>query len=259
MAGTFGNIMSFFGPAQPQQQPNPLAPQGNLPLPQQQAPANPLADPANPLNQANLEKPVASPLDALADIWNIDPKAQASLPASLSEFSFNVKPEDVIARSKQVDFTKAVSPEIMEKIAKGGPEAMAAMLEAMNAMSQQVFANASLVGSRTVEAGIRSSGTHMEKNLPSYVRKETISQALREDNPLFSHPATAPMLEMFETQLSMKYPNATPAEIKSHAKNFLTEFVKVGAGHLQLDLPQTRPVQQGRLANGDHDWSQEPA
>lgn len=225
---------------QQQQNPNvnPNAQQpANVQLPNQQQPNNQGADPSNPnFGQAEPKEP-KSPLADFEGLWNSDPKKDAPQ-VSLGDFAFNVDRTKITQAAKGMDFTKAVTPEVMEAIKAGGDGAMAAMLTAMNTMSQEVMQNAILVSAGIVEGGIKSAGANTEKLLPSLVRKSNISNALREDNPLWSNPATAPMLSMLESQLARKFPNATPAEITENAKKYIEGFVKEAGGVVQSNDQQ---------------------
>lgn len=199
-------------------------------LPNQQNPANPIADPLNPEFGKQEQKQEKSPLEDFAKLWTNDPKTDGQQPASLADFAFNVDQKKIQEATRNIDFTKVLSPELMTKIQAGGPEAMVAMLSAMNTMAQESVRNSVLVSAGIVEGGIKTAGASTERLLPSLVRKSNISNALREDNPLFQNPATAPMLSMLEGQLSRKFPNATPSEISEHARKYLVDFAKVASG-----------------------------
>jgi hypothetical protein len=211
-------------------------------LPQQQAAANPTADPLNPTFGQPEPKQEKSPLEDFSKLWTIDPKTDAAQQASLGDFAFSVDQAAIKKATQNIDFTKAITPEILAKVQAGGEGAMAAMLSAMNTMAQEAVRNSVLVSAGIVEGGIKSSGANTEKLLPSLVRKSNISNALREDNPLFSNPATAPMLSMLESQLTRKFPNATPTEITEHARKFLVDFATVAK---DLD-PAAQQAQQAQ-------------
>lgn len=254
------NIMDFFRPQANQAPQNTQT--GSVPLNQSTAPANPLADPSvqnqNPQNNTinrEVADPPVDPLKAMEDIWKLPEGAEKNLPQSVGEFAFNVKQEDVLKNARSVDFTKAIPTDLLAKVHAGGEEGMKAMLQAMNIVGQQAFASASMVAAKTTEAGIRSAGTQIENNLPGFIKRETISHTLREDNPLFASPAIAPMVEMLEVQLQAKHPNATPAQIKEHARSYFTTMISEGAKHLKVNVPGTQPTQTNA---GDYDWSKEP-
>jgi hypothetical protein len=219
-------------------------------LDQQPGPANPNADPLNPTFGQPDPKEPKSPLADFEGFWTIDPKKDGAEPASLADFKFSVDQAKIQQAARGMDFTKVINADVMAAIGKGGPEAQAAMLSAMNTMSQEVMKNAILVSAGIVEGGIKSSGANTERMLPGLVKKTNISNALREDNPLFTSPATAPMLSMLEDQLSRKYPNATAAEITSHARKYLSGFAETATK--VLNPADSKQVQPGGIpANAD--------
>jgi hypothetical protein len=91
-------------------------------------------------------------------------------------------------------------------------------------MVQASFAQTMMANTKILESGLESSHQRVQATLPGTIRKQAVGQALREDNPLFSNPATAPMLQMLETQLTSQFPTATIAEIQEHAKRYLSAF-----------------------------------
>lgn len=230
-------------PANPNQ--NPAAQvnqqQQAVQLPNQQTPANAGADPANPGFGQPDPKQEKSPLEDFSKLWTIDPKTDGAADPRLGDFAFSVDQAAIKKATQGIDFTKAITPEILAKVQAGGEGAMAAMLSAMNTMAQEAVRNSVLVSAGIVEGGIKSSGANTEKLLPSLVRRSNISNALREDNPLFSNPATAPMLSMLEGQLTRKFPNATPAEVTEHARKYLVEFATVAK---DLDPEVQKATQQ---------------
>lgn len=210
----------------------------------------PKADPVDP----NTPKPDASPMGDWANLWTIEPPKQGAEDPN-APFRFNVDQNKVKQQVGSIDFTKAITPEIMAKINAGGPEATAALLAAMNTIGQQVMLNATNVTTRITEAGLEHAGTRMESKIPALVRSQSISNALREDNPLFTNPATAPMLEAISTQMAAKFPNATPAEIRENAKKYLVEFAQQTQSVFKVE-PNGSPKQTA--VPSEYDWSAEP-
>ncbi len=209
----------------------------------------------NPQLQQTEPKKDESPMGEWADLWQIDPKQQA--PQDITEFSFNVDRKKVADQVGQIDFTKSLTPELMQKISAGGPEAMSAVLSAMNVMAQQAMLQATLAGSSITEAGLRSSNTRIASELPGMLRKQSISNALREDNPLFSNPAVAPMLEAVQEQFTRKFPNATQAQILENSKKYLVGFAAEIGKINGTDANAPSNGQPVRAAVQD-DWSNEP-
>ena len=211
----------------------------------------PKADPQNP-DPTNKQEP--SPMGTWADLWTMD-KPKEGEPDLNTPFRFNVDEAKVKQQIGTIDFTKSITPEIMQKINAGGPEAMAAMLAAMNTMSQQVLLNATGVTRKITEAGLEAAGTRLESKIPTLVRNQSISNALREDNPLFTNPATAPMLDAIAAQMAAKFPNATPQDIREKSKQYLVDFAKETHSVFKVE-PDGSPKKPA--TSNETDWSTEP-
>lgn len=225
-----GTVLDTPDPALQQQQNNPHVP-------------NPVAE------------KVVSPLDGYEQLWTIEPPKQGEEDLN-SPFRFNVDPAKIQQQANRMDFTKAITPELMTKINAGGSEAMSALIAAMNIVGQTVMAQSSQVNAKILEAGLDASSTRMTKKLPGLVKSQAISEALREDNPLFQNPAVTPLLDAVQEQMQRKFPNATAAEIKAHAQKYLVGFAAEANKAFKVD---TTPANARVSPSFDeYDWSQEP-
>lgn len=246
------NLMDAFRNLMPGQAGNPAinpaaqnpAMTGNVRLDQSQVQANPGADPSTQVNNMQAVEPPVDPLEAASDIWKLPEGAEASLPKSVSEFAFQFKPEDIQKNARQIDFTKGMPQDILEAALKGGPEGAAAMMKAMNFVGQQAFINGSIASARITEAGVRNAGVQMENNLSGAIKRETTSNMLREDNPLFNSPAVQPIVAMLEQQASAKYPTASPQQITEHVRKYFTTVIAEGSKHLGVELPGSQSQKQ---------------
>lgn len=213
-------------------------------------------NPQNPQNTQNNPQPPQAPVDPFKDLWTIDPKQKG--PVDLGEFNFSFDQGKVDASINGLDFTKAITPELMGKIAAGGQDAVAATLQAMNIVGQQAAKTALMASTKITESGIRTNGQRLRDNLPHLVRNESVSNVLREDNPLFNDPSTAPMMELITQQMAQKFPNATPAEILKNARSYMANFaenaVKFTGGKVITDAPPVNPNAKVLQV----DWSTEP-
>lgn len=169
----------------------------------------------------NTETKVESPLDAFSGLW--DTTNNAGSDASDAPY-FNVKPEDLAQAASTVDFSKVINKETASKIASGGEEAVAAFMESMNKVAQSVYAQSTLAAMTVAEKAARKANSQVMDQLPSAIRKQSVSESLRTENPALQHPAAQPILQALEHQLGLKYPNATSAEIKQHAQKYLSGF-----------------------------------
>lgn len=232
-------------------------------------------DPLNPMNQGNPqnqqqaqnnqqqgnpppnpdpkveEKP---PVVDYSKLWEADPNQKG--PADPAEFAFNIDPAKLGQTFGTLDFTSAVTAETLQKIKGGGDDAVAATLAAMNAIAQKATQTAVMAATKVTENGIRSSGQKMKDYIPSVVRENQVSSALREDNPLMKDPQYAPIVEAVTMQMARQFPQATPAEVKEHTKKYFDNMVgniAQSSGRQLIDAP--KPPSQLSIQT---DWSSEP-
>lgn len=221
---------------------------GNLPATQPAMTANPSGVPGA---QATPTEPEKSPFADFDKLWDIPKLPEGQIPDE--PIRFNVDGSKVAASAKQIDFTKAVTPALLEKINAGGEGALQAMMQAMNEMGQTIFAQSMIAGTKVTENALEMGHQRVQRTLPTTIRKANIRDQLREDNPLFTNPATAPLLGILEQQLTTQFPTATPAEISAHARKYISTFANE-ATKLTPEYQQ----QQQRVREADYDWSNEP-
>lgn len=202
------NIMSIFGgakSAEPAAAPAsaPVTP-GNLP------PAAPAA------SEPTTAEP-KSPFAEFETLWQNDPNAATPGTGNI----FNVDPAKLQEAASKVDFSKVVTPEMMQGIQAGGEEATQAFLQAMNKMSQQVYAQSAAASIAMVEQATKKAKEQFTADIPNLLKKQQVNANLRDENPVLSDPAVAPLIQALESQLVVKFPNATPTELKDMAKNYI--------------------------------------
>jgi hypothetical protein len=198
-------------------------------------------NPTVPAESMNPADP-ANPLDQFKDMFAVDPNAKPVEKEKL----FNVDPAKLQQAAKGNDFTKVISPEMMQAIAAGGEGAVAATLAAMNAMSQKSFADSALATTKIVEQALEKQQKAFEKQLPSLIKNQNLSENLRNSSPIFNHPAAAPILDMFKNQVAQKYPNATAAEQQKMAQEYVQAFAEAAN--------PAKPTPQQAAAASETNW-----
>lgn len=185
-------------------------------------------------------------LDQFKDMWApVDP---ANAPKPPEAMFAGVTQEGLQTAAKKNDFSKVVTPEMMQAIAGGGDQAVAATLQAMQAMSQKSFADSAFATTKIVEQALAKQQTQFEAMIPGLVKNQTVSDNLRNANPIFNHPAAAPILDMFKNQVLQKYPNATAAEQQEMAMKYITNFAEAATP------PKPQSAAQ-KAAGAEMDWS----
>ena len=228
------SLMDMFRSAAPAQVPptNPNAPtSGQVPpnggvgqpgqIPQ---PAAPATAQGNGVVPASTPEP-AAPLDKFKDLWNNDPSSDPNKRAPL----FNVDPAKVMEAASKVDFTSAITPDMLQAISRGGEEAMKAFGNALQATSQNVFAQSLMSTTKLIENAIDKTRTEFSTSLPGMVKSQAFKDGLLSENPALASPAAQPLIQAMQAQFLTKYPNATEQELRGMAKEYLTSFAAVVA------------------------------
>lgn len=171
-----------------------------------------------------LPAPAASPMDDWKELWQPVPASKdvdTTLPANMFAGTDPVK---MLESARKVSFADQIPEEILAKITAGGPEAAAAFMTALNDVGQRSYAQSSFATTKIVEAALQKFQEGMEARLPSAIKKHQVSDTIRQANPALQHPAAAPILDALQQQFTVKYPNATVAEIQDMASRYLTQF-----------------------------------
>lgn len=219
-------IMDFF-----RAQPTPAAAAPTQQLPQGQSQQTPpgnipagggVADSNNstiPQGTDTTGGAVASPLDGFQDFWQPPTNPVAEQP-----IFGNVDPKKLMEAASQTDFSKSITPEIQAAIKAGGPEAMQAMVTAMNRMTQTSYANSAMATTKIVEQALAKQQAAFEAKLPQILKQHTLSDTLRSENPLYSNPAVQPLISAMERQIALKHPNATSQELSAMARQYVASL-----------------------------------
>lgn len=253
-------IFGQFKPAQqPQQQsqvqtaPQTPAQPGNLPVQNNNpasatnptAPASSVAATNNTPNNGAATPDAPQGLDAFKDMWNLTDEEKPKDP--VSPFA-TVTPEAIQKVAGNTDFSKVVTPEMMTAISAGGEQAAAAMIQAMNAVAQQTYAQSAQASMRLIENALSTQREQLTAELPNLVKQQNVSDSLRNSNPIFAHPAASPMLQALQQQMQLKNPTATAEQIKQKAEEYLVSFATAV-------VPQKPQSQQQSAALKGSDFS----
>lgn len=209
--------------------------------------ANPTqATPENPNVPVTPTEP-ASPMDQFKELWQpaqSDPEANQPL--------IDVDPKQLMEAARKTDFTKHVSPELLKSVAAGGEEGVTAMMQMMNQVVQGAYAQSAFASSKLVEQAVAKAREQFNADIPAHVKKLQVSDTLRTENPVFNHPAASPILGAVESQLTMKFPQASATEITNMAKQYLDSFANAITAPAQAEAA----AKAAKTAQSkDTDWS----
>lgn len=181
---------------------------------------------------------VDAPLDKYSDLWKNDPNAPKASDADLSVFG-EVKGEDLLNAAGGIDFTKAVTPDILERIKAGGDAGVQATLEALNKVTQLNYAQSAHTTTKLIEQAISKARDQFTATLPAHIRSQG-TEALIKENAVLSHPAAAPMVKGLVQQLQVKFPDASPAELTKQAEEYFLSFSQSIMGATTAATPQSK-------------------
>lgn len=164
-----------------------------------------------------------SPMDQFKSLW--EPTVTQGVDTTLPQNIFSgADPVKMLEAARKVDFSKSIPPEVLSKITAGGPDAAAAFSQALNDVSQRAYAQSSFASTKMIESALAKFQEGIDSRLPGQIKKHAVSDSIRESNPALQHPAAAPIMEALQSQMAVKYPNATVSEIRDMASQYLTAF-----------------------------------
>ena len=198
-------------------QPQPQVQPGNIPT------GGGATNPDNPLVPATSTAegtPAASPLDAFADLW----KPVNNTTTSDTPFFANVDPKKLMEAAQKTNFASLITADQQQAIAGGGENAVAAFSQAMNSVAQNVFAQSALATTKIVDEALARQQAKFKDMLPNLVKQHSLSDNLRNDNPIYKNPAVQPLISAMEHQLAAKYPSASVNELTEMAKQYVSSL-----------------------------------
>lgn len=185
-----------------------------------------------------------SPGDKFSKLWEttpIDPNKQEQSDQGLT-------PQQMLEAASKVDFAKVLDKDLIAKITAGGEDAAAALVQALNKVSQQTYAQTVLVTDKLITAQVEKAQHTFANKVPELVRRQKIQDGLIKDNPAFKDPAVAPVVGLIQNQLAEKFPSATADEIQQMAIEYFQ-----GAAN-KLNPPKKTGNSSGSKENTDDNW-----
>lgn len=211
------NVMDIFNPNAP----NPFAakqqqPQGQ----QQQDPAFQKTTSATDPQDPNVQK---TALDSHADLFKVDDKNKQDQADPNAPF-FTSDPEKMREAISKMNFMETPEQQqLAQQALKGDPQAL---MNLLNNTMQGAFGKMVQFNSAMSEQTARASMDRALSQLPAHVREMQTTEALQNVNPVFTHPAMKPMVDMIRQQYVKKNPNATAAEIAKMVNGYFQDASK---------------------------------
>ena len=250
----FSNLMGGAAPSAPANSQNPTPNQpGNIPVTASNTGAaspNTAANGVVPTTGDSIQPSASTPFDQFADLWKNEP-TDPNAPAPNTSVFGNVDPKKFMEAAGKIDFAKVVTPDQLQKISAGGEDAMTAFAAALNSVAQTTYAQSAFASTKIVEQAMAKAKDSFLAELPTHIKQQTVKESLRQDNPIFSNPAVQPIISALEAQMTVKYPQATAAEITTMAKQYVEAL-----GTSFAPKPQEPARVPGSMkAKDDQDWS----
>lgn len=179
------------------------------------APAGSSADPVG----------AQSPMDQFKDLFTIDPNAKTPEVAPLNPLSA-ADPKQFFDAAKKIDFTRVITPDLRAKIAAGGELGVEAMIQAMNQVSQVVYARGTQASSQINDVVANAVQEAIVKQIPDLLKKHNLSQSTFAENPALANPAMKPLVDMAQAQILVKHPNASEGELRKMTSDYFDAMAR---------------------------------
>lgn len=192
-------------------------------------------------------KPLQSPVDAFADLWQTAPNQQAP---NTNAPIFQLDQQKLAQAVQGMDFASRIPQDAFAKVVAGGEDAVKALAQIVNTVGQAAVSQA-LVGSASIaEGGIKRYGENITGQLPDLVKRHAVQDSFKQENPALTNPAFAPIVTAVQQQIQTKFPQASATEIRKMTSEYLDGF----AGAAGFQKPQQQQEPTGRQAQ-EQDWS----
>ncbi len=178
----------------------------------------------------------ANPLDAYAKLWDTTNQAPEAAPV------FNLDPKVLDTVSGSLDFTKSVSPELLQKATTGD---LQALMQVMNHVGQQSYKAALAHSTSLTDKFVDSRSKFDLKGIGAQVKSELASNAMS-SIPNYSHPAVKMEVNRIAQAMQKQNPEATPDEIATATKEYFTTVYAA--------INPSTPTQQQQDQAGEVDW-----
>ena len=228
-------LQNFFGAAGAA---NPAAQTQQQQQPAGQPPAGGQAAPEGQQQQQQQQTAPASPLDAFAGLWQTQQQQQKVDPLSAEVIPMGAEQLQALQqRVSTVNFLSGVKPESIAA-ALGGDQA--AFVSVLNSAVQAAMLQSVRVNNTMLNAAVNQRTADIMKALPGNVQQALTSNQLRQDLPIFNHPAAAPMLAALEQNLLTNQPGITPAQASQVARDYLQNFAaELNGGSSKTQTPSS--------------------
>ena len=218
--------------------------------------STPVAPAAQPTQQtAGTQQAVAapqgtgSPLDNYLAIWQTAPNDQQKVdPFQADVVPMGAEQMQLLQNKVSgVNFLASVPAETISAALGGDVQAFSSVL---NTAVQQALLQSVRVNGTMLNSSMRNRTQEILAAMPTHVQQALNVNQIRQDNPVFNHPAARQLLGALEQNLSTQHPGISPTEASQVAQRFLQDFAAEVAG-------KPTAANTASQAPGSIDWSKQ--
>lgn len=164
----------------------------------------------------------SNPLDVMAALMQNDPNVQRPVDPLAAPLL-----QTDVAKLRQaaggMNLVGQIDPALMQKAMSGtDPVAFAQVL---NLAAQSAVVTSAQLSAATVEQATNRNNQRMLQVIPNQIKQAQIDSGVSE-NPALAHPAAQPFLHMVRSQIQMKNPGMSAAEINRQAETVISGFAE---------------------------------
>jgi len=221
--------------------------------PQSTAPVAPAAQPTQQTvgTQQAVAAPqgTGSPLDNYLAIWQTAPNDQQKVdPFQADVVPMGTEQMQLLQNKVSgVNFLASVPAETISAALGGDVQAFSSVL---NTAVQQALLQSVRVNGTMLNSSMRNRTQEILAAMPTHVQQALNVNQIRQDNPVFNHPAARQLLGALEQNLSTQHPGISPTEASQVAQRFLQDFAAEVAG-------KPTAANTASQAPGSIDWSKQ--
>lgn len=190
-----------------------------------------------------------SPLDNYLAIWQTAPNDQQKVdPFQADVVPMGAEQMQLLQNKVSgVNFLASVPAETISAALGGDVQAFSNVL---NTAVQQALLQSVRVNGTMLNSSMRNRTQEILAAMPTHVQQALNVNQIRQDNPVFNHPAARQLLGALEQNLSTQHPGISPTEASQVAQRFLQDFAAEVAGKPTV-------ANTASQAPGSIDWSKQ--
>ena len=190
-----------------------------------------------------------SPLDNYLAIWQTAPNDQQKVdPFQADVVPMGAEQMQLLQNKVSgVNFLASVPAETISAALGGDVQAFSSVL---NTAVQQALLQSVRVNGTMLNSSMRNRTQEILAAMPTHVQQALNVNQIRQDNPVFNHPAARQLLGALEQNLSTQHPGISPTEASQVAQRFLQDFAAEVAG-------KPTAANTASQAPGSIDWSKQ--